>query len=99
MARKGNDTVPIYETIPEFAFKDFEFYYIKTLARNNGIAAEGYDKFSSLTYTFHRVLVDSLNTALMEELTTGREWVKTPWHVPRKYRATRVVLEQAKLSL
>jgi hypothetical protein len=54
-----------YETIPEYVFKDFEFYYIKTLARNCSIGADKYDAFSTLLYTFHRSLIDSLNLALM----------------------------------
>jgi hypothetical protein len=60
-------------------FKDFEFYYIKTLAKNNGITSEKYDYFSTLLYTFHRSLVDSLNRVLMEELITGKNWITLPW--------------------
>ena len=63
-----------YETVPEYVFKDFEFYYIKTLARNYGIGADKYDAFSTLLYTFHRSLIDSLNLALMEELISGKRW-------------------------
>lgn len=64
-----------YETVPEYVFKDFEFYYIKTLARNYGITADQYDAFSTLLYTFHRSLIDSLNLSLTEELLTGRKWL------------------------
>jgi hypothetical protein len=64
LAHKNISHFNHYETVPEYVFKDFEFYYIKTLARNVGITADKYDAFSTLIYTFHRSLADSLNLAL-----------------------------------
>jgi hypothetical protein len=99
MARKEIHFLPLYETVPEFIFKDFEFCYIKSLSRKRGVAAEHYEEFSSMVYIFHRVLIDSLNTALMEELATGREWIRTPWQADSKFRAPRSNPEHAKLCL
>ena len=42
MARKGLGAMPVYESVPEYVFKDFEFYYIKTLHRNMGVPASQY---------------------------------------------------------
>ena len=75
MAKKEIHTHPLYETIPEYIFKDFQFFYIKSLSKNYSIKTEDYDKFSSFVYTFHRALVDALNTALMDELVTGKDWI------------------------
>jgi hypothetical protein len=35
----------------------------------------------------------------MEELATGREWVRTVWYHPHRFRAERNCSEQAKISL
>lgn len=43
------------------------------------VSIELYESFSSGNYIFHRVLVDSLNTALMEDLPFGKKWVELPW--------------------
>jgi hypothetical protein len=99
MARRELTTNPPYETIPEYVYKDFEFYYIKTLQKNYRVDDKDYDVFSSLLYTFHRTLIDALNEALMEELLTGKDWIRTPWKMPKKFRALRNDQDEVKLCL
>lgn len=99
MARKGLSTIPTYETIPEFIYKDFEFYFIKTLQKTYNINNENYASFSSTVYTFHRALVDALNEALMEELATGKDWIRTPWKMPKKFKVINESYDQIKLCL
>ena len=89
LARKGMSHPLRYETIQEFVFKDFEFYYIKTMARSNEVGPEQYDAFSTLLYTSHRSLVDSLNVALEDELLYGRRWLQVPWR--QQFRKKRKV--------
>lgn len=99
MARRSLTTNPPYEAIPEFIFKDFSFSYIKDLQKDQKVDDLYFDVFSCLLYTFHRALIDALNEALMEELFTGKNWIRTPWKMPQKFKAYRKNHDEVKICL
>ena len=69
------------------------------MSKSHGVKERDYEAFSGFVYTFHRALIDSLNTALMEELISGREWIETPWRNDKKFKAIKIIPDHAKLSL
>ena len=68
-----------YQTIPHQVFKQFEFFTIKAVVKDQQVPDSAKDAYSALLFTFHQALYDCLNAMLLDELLQGRQWLELPW--------------------